>query len=257
MQIEAAVWDGLDSFPTIDSVQNAAAKIGSFWGNESDTSSTGEKESNPPDAHELSSRETLEDEIEQLHLRHQRALEVVAAYKRVLSLSDAGLKGKERVRLWDQIRETSTNEEVLGILRQRNLNHYVDDYYSYLELKSRVSGEKHSFMLQSLQSWARFVIDFIEKERFPYAEIRSNRDGCAQLEWRLSEAHDESDWDNEYFGNGRGIVDLTLLPAGLISLSILTGPYGSGKNRIFLSGRLSYFKTIEILRLFRGRLQSV
>ena len=63
----------------------------------------------------------------------------------------------------------STNEEVIDILRQRNLNRYVDDYHSYLEIRDRISdgNEKSGFILQSLQSWARFVIDFLEKKTFP------------------------------------------------------------------------------------------
>ena len=257
MQTKTAILDPLDGFLSSDSVRNFAEKLGSLFKNESDTRSTGVKKSEPLDSPVFKSRETHEDEIEQLNDQRRRTMEAVAVLREVLSLSETGLKGKERVRLWDQIRDTSTSEEVLDILRQRNLCLYVEDYYSYLDLKSRITGGEHGFELQSLQSWARFVIDFIEKEGFPYSEIRSNRDGCAQLEWRLSEAHDESDWDNEYFGNGRGIVDLTLFPSGLISLSILTGPYVNGKNRISLSGRLSYLKTTEILRLFRSRLQSV
>ena len=257
MQPEMAIRDWLSSPPLKDAMRNDMEKIGSLFKKKPSTNLTAAKESNPPDSHVFSYSETYEDAIDQLSNQHQCTIEVVAVFREGLSLSEAGLKGSERLRLWDQIRDTSTSEEVLDILRQRNLDLYVEDYYSYLDVKSRNTGGEHGFMLQSLQTWARFVIDFIEKERFPYAEIRANREGCAQLEWRLSEAHDESDWDNEYFGNGRGIVDLTLFPSGLISLSILTGPYGNGGNRISLSGRLSYLKTTGILKLFRSRLQSV
>ena len=161
--------------------------------------------------------------------------------------------------LWIEICSASTNDEVLDILRQRNLNRYVDDYHSYLEIRDRISdgNEKSGFILQSLQSWARFVIDFLEKENLPYARIRSDRDGCAQLEWRLSEGDDKYDPDNEYYGKGRGIVDITFYPSYLNSLSILSGPYGNGKRRISFSGRLPYSKTIEIIRSFGRRLQGV
>ena len=149
---------------------------------------------------------------------------------------------------------TKSHDRVIEILSENGMERHVEDYHASLRHQSKISG-KAGFILQSLQSWARFVIDFAEEENLPHAKIRSDRDGCVQLEWRLLDGEDGFEFNDypEYFGNGRGIIDLTFYPSYLHSLSVLSGPYKSKSRRISLAGRLPYSLTITILRFIQRK----
>ena len=162
---------------------------------------------------------------------------------------------RERESLRERIFATETHDEVLDILAQNGLFRYVEDYNSYLKWRREglEEGESSGIILQSLQSWVWFLISYAEPARLPYAMIDADHDGCIELEWRLSAESDASDPDDAYWGNGEGIAMLRFYPSYLNSLSILSGPYASGKRRLTFEGCLSHVKTQKAIDMFAER----
>lgn len=158
--------------------------------------------------------------------------------------------------LREMIQNTETDDEVLDILLDHNLDNYVCDYHSYLAWRQEnlEEDERPGIVLQSLQSWAFFLISFSEPNNLPYAKITADDVGCIDLIWEISPNPIPFDMDNEYYGNGEGIAMLKFYPSYLNHLTILSGAYGCEKLRISLDGTLSYMKTQEILVTFRDRL---
>ena len=172
----------------------------------------------------------------------------------VFSASNAPQKVRNS-ELRQELFEANTYEDVLEILHKNNLDNCVHDYLSYLELRQEdlEDGESPGVILQSLQSWAWFLIDCAEPMGLPYAEFNADFDGCVELEWRLSGESRWEDPDAKYWGNGKGIAVLRFYPSLLNAFSILSGPYASEKRRITFEGCLSHTKTKEILSLFSER----
>ena len=158
--------------------------------------------------------------------------------------------------LKDEIQDTETHDEVLDIMLERDLGHYVDDYHNYLAWRQENLEEDESpgIVLQSLQSWAFFLISFAEPNNLPYSKITADDVGCIDLIWEISPNPIPFDMDNEYYGNGEGIAMLKFYPSYLNHLTILSGGYGCERLRISLDGTLSYMKTQEILTTFGDRL---
>ena len=158
--------------------------------------------------------------------------------------------------LREKIQSTKTHDEVLDILSDHDLGHYVCDYHDYLAWRQENLEEDESLgiVLQSLQSWAFFLINFAEPNNLPYAKITADDVGCIDLMWEISPSPIPFDLDNEYYGNGEGIAMLKFYPSYLNHLTILSGAYGCERLRISLDGTLSYTKTQEILITFGDRL---
>ena len=162
---------------------------------------------------------------------------------------------KEREALRERIFATDTHDEVLDILARNGLSRYVEDYNAYLRWRREglEEGESPGIILQSLQSWAWFLISYAEPTSLPYTMIDADHDGCIELEWRLSPDADENDPDDAYWGNGHGIAVLRFYPSYLNSLSVLSGPYASGKRRLAFEGCLSHVKTQKAIDMFAER----
>ena len=160
---------------------------------------------------------------------------------------------KELIR--KQVFRTESHDKVLEILSKNGLGHYVEDYHAHLQSRQEYLEEDESpgIILQSLQSWAWFLISFAEPRKLPYAGMKADYDGCVELVWRLSEESTLYDPDDEYWGNGRGIAVLKFYPSYLNSLSILSGPYASEKRRLSFEGQLSHLKTQQVIDIFAER----
>ena len=117
--------------------------------------------------------------------------------------------------LREKIQNTETHDEVLDILLDHNLGHYVCDYHNYLAWRQENLEEDESpgIVLQSLQSWAFFLINFSEPNNLPYAKITADDVGCIDLMWEISPNPILFDLDNEYYGNGEGIAMLKFYPS--------------------------------------------
>ena len=163
-----------------------------------------------------------------------------------------------RQRLRKRLFAAETHDKVLEILSQNNVGRYVEEYRSYLEWRQEEleEGESPGIILQSLQSWAWFLVSYAVPKKLPFARVKADFDGCIELIWRLSTEPIVDDPDNEYWGNGRGIVVLRFYPSFLNSLSILSGPYASEKLRLSIDGCLSHEKTRQIMDVFAERFQN-
>ena len=161
---------------------------------------------------------------------------------------------KESLR--QEVFASKTHEEVLDVLSENGLEEFRQDYADYLvrRQKDLDEGENPSIFLQSLQSWAWFILDYTELQYLPKAEISADFDGCLEMEWELSFDEIQDDPENEFYGNGRGLAVLTFYPASLNHLSILSGAYTGAKQRITLDCFLPHKKTIQIIDLFTERL---
>ena len=155
-----------------------------------------------------------------------------------------------------EIFEAQTHSEIIQTLMRNGLEQYVSAYHAYLfERKEDLDeNESPSIILQSLQSWAWFLLDYPRLTHLPKAEVSADFDGCLEMEWRLSSDEIQFDSNNEFYGNGRGIAVLTFYPASLNHLSILSGAYTGGKQRITLDCFLPHDMTIQIFDLFTERL---
>ena len=151
-----------------------------------------------------------------------------------------------------------THDELLEFMAANDLEDYVDDYYDYLQDRQDEleEGENPELILQSLQSWAWYLIDYALPEEIPYVKVRADFDGCVRLVWRLSEELMPNDPNNEYFGNGKGIISITFYPSLLNYISVMSGAYGSERRRITFRGEFSYAMTKEIMGLYKERLLS-
>ena len=158
--------------------------------------------------------------------------------------------------LRQEIFEAQTHSEIMQILMINGLEQCVSAYHSYLVEREEDldEDENPNIIFQSLQSWAWFLLDYTRLTHLPKAEISADFDGCLEMEWRLSSDEIQFDSRNEFYGNGRGIAVLTFYPASLNHLSILSGAYTGGKQRITLDCFLPHEMTIQILDLFTERL---
>ena len=161
---------------------------------------------------------------------------------------------KESLR--QEIFASKTQEEVLDVLSENGLEEFRQDYADYLIQRQNDldEGENPNIFLQSLQSWAWFILDYTELKNLPRAEINADFDGCLEMEWELSFDEIQNDPENEFYGNGRGLAVLTFYPASLNHLSILSGAYTGAKQRITLDCFLPHKKTRQIIDLFTERL---
>ena len=162
----------------------------------------------------------------------------------------------ERENLRQKLFATESHDEVLEILTQNDLERFVADYQVYLEQRqeTRDEDERPGIILQSLQSWAWFLISYAAPMGLPYTMVDADIDGCIELEWRLSDEPIEDDPDNEYWGNGEGIALLRFYPSHMNALSILSGPYACERRRLAFESCMSHTKTRQILDLFAERL---
>ena len=158
--------------------------------------------------------------------------------------------------LLQEVLEAQTHSEIIQILMRNGLEQYVSAYHSYLVEREEDldENENPNIIFQSLQSWALFLLDYSRLTHLPKAEISADFDGCLEMEWRLSSDEIQFDSKNEFYGNGRGIAVLTFYPASLNHLSILSGAYTGGKQRITLDCFLPHEMTIQIFDLFTERL---
>lgn len=163
-------------------------------------------------------------------------------------------RDNEEVR--EELFATSSHDEVLEILQENELNHLVDDYWSFLKHRQEdlEEGERPDIILQSLQSWAWFMVDYVLVNNLPYARLRADFDGCARLIWRLSEGQFDRDVDNKHWGRGRGIAVLKFFPSGLNYFSMMSGPFAPEEQRLTLEGYLSHDKTKKTIDMFSERL---
>ncbi len=152
----------------------------------------------------------------------------------------------------------NTHEELLEFMAANDLEDYVDDYYDCLQDRQAELEEDESpgIILQSLQSWAWFLIDYALPEEIPRVKLRADYVGCVRLVWRLSEDSITNDPDNEYYGNGKGIISLTFYPSFLNYISVMTGAFGEEKRRISFRGEFSHMITKAIMDTFTKRLLS-
>lgn len=158
--------------------------------------------------------------------------------------------------LRQEIFEAQTHSEIIQILMREGLEQYASAYHSYLVEREEDldENENPNVIFQSLQSWAWFLLDYTRLTHLPKAEISADFDGCLEMEWRLSSDEIQFDSENEFYGNGRGIAVVTFYPASLNHLSILSGAYAGGKQRITLDCFLPHEMTIQIFDLFTERL---
>lgn len=163
---------------------------------------------------------------------------------------------RERERLRRRIFASETHEEVLDVLSESEFEGFVQDYTDYLVQRrdDLFEDESPDVFLQSLQAWAWFLLDYSGLKNLPKAKTSADLDGCLELEWELSGDEIQGDPDNEFYGKGRGLAVLTFYPASLNHLSILSGAYTGGKQRMTLDCFLSHDKTVEIIDLFAERL---
>ena len=142
------------------------------------------------------------------------------------------------------------------MLTRNDLGRHVENYKAYLEWRQEdlEEGESPGVVLQSLQSWAWFLVSYAQPKKLPLARMKADFDGCIELIWRLSPERVSGDPDNGYWGNGRGIAILKFYPSYLNYLSILSGPYASEKRRLSVDGFLSHTKTQQVLNVFAERL---
>ncbi len=166
---------------------------------------------------------------------------------------------KNRFHLKNSVRReifgAESHNRVIEILLENGMDRFVADYYDHLQARQEELEEDESpgIILQSLQSWAWFLIDFAKPKKLPYAKMSADYDGCINLEWRLSDEYNPIDPDNAYWGNGRGIAVLRFYPSNVNALSILSGPYASEKRRLSFEGQLSHMKTIQVIDIFAER----
>ena len=158
--------------------------------------------------------------------------------------------------LRQRVFKSKTHDEVLDVLSENGLEEFRQDYVDYLvrRQKDLEEGESPDIFLQSLQSWAWFLLDYTKLKHLPKAETSADFDGCLEMEWELSYDEIQDDPENKFYGNGRGLAVLTFYPASLNHLSILSGAYTGGKQRITLDCFLPHRKTIQIIDLFTERL---
>ena len=149
-----------------------------------------------------------------------------------------------------------THVDLLDYMQETGRNQYVENYNEYLKYRRKELDEDESpgIILQSLQSWAWFLIDYAEIASIPYVKISADFFGCVSLVWRLSEASIPNDLDNEYYGNGKGILALTFFPSYLNHITVMSGAYGVEKRRIAFEGDFSHTKTKQIMDTFKERL---
>lgn len=174
-------------------------------------------------------------------------------------LQDRIARNRERLaneKLKEEIFASITHGDLLGLMKRENLGQYVEDYYNHLRSRQEDldRDESPGVILQSLQSWVWFLIDFAERENIPRVSMRADFFGCVELVWRLSPDPIPSDPDNEYYGNGKGIVVLTFFPSHLNHISVMSGAYGVEKRRIAFHGEFSHAKTKKIFDSFIERL---
>ena len=108
---------------------------------------------------------------------------------------------------------SDSDEDVLDILDQNNLNRYIDDYLSYSEyrLNNLEDDERPGIILHSLQSWAWFLIDCAKPLSLPYTRVSADFHGCVELEWELSGNTRNDERANKYWGPQEGIAMLRFL----------------------------------------------
>ena len=154
--------------------------------------------------------------------------------------------------------KAKSHERVLRILAESDLELHAEDYYAHLQSRQEhlEEGESPGVILQSLQSWVWFLIDFAQPRQLPYAKFDADFDGCVELSWRLSGESIQNDPDNEYYGNGRGLVHITFFPSHLNYLSVFSGAYVENRHRIGFDGWFSHTKTKQVLDTFMERFQS-
>lgn len=163
--------------------------------------------------------------------------------------------------LWNTICSTSDDDELLRILRTyTSLEEFIDDYELISRFQTNATEAElvPEMSLESLHSWAFFLIDFVVEDRLPFAKFTVSETGLAQLEWRLSEETIEGNRFDAFYGEGRGVVDLVFLPSSMIELTVVSGPYDDDIDRISFSGCFPHEMAKMILRVFfQNRLQSV
>ena len=164
--------------------------------------------------------------------------------------------GSNKEHLREKVFESKTHDEVLDVLSENGLEECRQDYVDYLAWRQKELevDESPGIILQSLQSWAWFLLDYAEPTRLPYTKIGADFAGCVELIWILSPDPLLDNSENEYYGNGEGMLLLNFYPSYLNYLSILTGPYASEKRRIDLSGFIPHTMTKHIIELFRERI---
>ncbi len=205
---------------------------------------------------ERSSRERLRQEIESLKQVNEQLQRKLELLRQEIEILRQETSSPERCALRKEVFDTTTHDEVLDILSRNGLKECAQDYDDYLTWRKEDLEEDESpeIILQSLQSWAWFLLDYVEPSNLPYAKLSADFVGCVELTWTLSPKSIPDSLENKYYGNGEGILLLSFYPSYLNYLSILTGPYGSEKRRIALSGYIPHTKTKEIMDLFRRRI---
>ena len=205
---------------------------------------------------ERSSRERLRQEIESLKQENEQLRRKLELLRQEVEILRQETSSPERSALRQEVFNTTTHDEVLDILSRNGLKECAQDYDDYLTWRKEDLEEDESpgIILQSLQSWAWFLLDYVEPSNLPYAKLSADFVGCVELTWTLSPESICESLENKYYGNGEGILLLSFYPSYLNYLSILTGPYGSEKRRIALSGYIPHTKTKQIMDLFRERI---
>ena len=153
---------------------------------------------------------------------------------------------------------TTSHADVLTTLSKHNLDYMVQEYFEYLNERAEElePDESPGIILQSLQSWVWFTLSYAIPKEIPCVKIRADFVGCAKLLWRLSEYSIPNDPDNEYYGNGRGILSLRFYPSRLNHISVLTGAFAMEKRRISFDGFFSHATTGPVMDIFKDRLLS-
>ena len=205
---------------------------------------------------ERSSRERLRQEIEGLKQENEQLQRKFELLQQKVELLRQETSSPERSFLRQEVFNTTTHDGVLDILSRNGLKECAEDYDDYLTWRKQDLEEDESpgIILQSLQSWAWFLLDYVDPSNLPYARVSADFVGCVELTWTLSPESISESLENRYYGNGEGILLLSFYPSYLNYLSILTGPYGSEKRRIALSGYIPHTKTKQIMDLFRERI---
>lgn len=168
------------------------------------------------------------------------------------------------LRSWQMVSDRSAKEElfaarthgeVLSFLKLHDLERPVGDYSNYIKWRQEEleEGESPGIILQSLQSWAWFLVDYAKPKGLPYTKLKADFDGCARLAWRLSDRWLHSGADSKYWGNGHGIATLKFYPSNLNYFSMLSGPFASERRRLTLEGYLSHERTCQVINMYAER----
>ena len=108
--------------------------------------------------------------------------------------------------------------------------------------------------IESLRSFADFLL---RETHLPVPEIGAGPEGFVEAEWRIPFGEGKMATSNEqYWGNGDGILAMKFLPTGCVRFAATSGPTRQGKERLRTSGILPTNSILSAAKTFVTRLAS-